>query len=108
VRDVLALYDWRIRMVLAEDRPDLPQMHRDAVVTKRLYNEQDPALVARDLDANYQRLSHLLQQIGITDWQRVGVREEEELSVAWMAVNVLHETTHHLSDIDSVLARTAR
>ena len=38
---------------------------------------------------------------------RVGVREGEELSVAWMAANVVHEGRHHLLDIDHVLARVS-
>jgi hypothetical protein len=104
VRDCLALYDWRIRRVLAEDRPGLPQMRRDDMVIERGYNAQDPALVVREMDANGAKLSDLLQQLSEADWQRVGVRSGEELSVAWMAVNTVHETRHHLLDVDNVLA----
>lgn len=104
VRDCLALYDWRIRRVLAEDRPTLPQMRRDVVVVERSYNEQDPATVARAMGDNSARLAALLQQVGGAEWQRVGVREGEPLSVAWMAVNTLHEARHHLMDVDRVLA----
>jgi DinB superfamily len=104
VRDCLALYDWRIRRVLSENRPELPQMRRDDVVVERSYNEQDAATVARDMDANCATLAELLQQVSGGDWQRVGVREGEELSVAWMAVNTLHEARHHLMDVDMVLA----
>lgn len=38
--------------------------------------------------------------------QRVGVGEGEDLSEAWMMINVLHEAKHHLLDVDSVLATT--
>ena len=106
VRDCLALYDWRIRKVLAEDTPELPQMRRDAAVIERSYNEQDPARVALKIETNYAQLAELLERVGEADWQRFGVREGEELSVAWMAVNTLHEARHHLVDVDSGL--TAR
>ena len=104
VRDCLALFDWRIRRVLEEGRPELPQMRRDAVVIERSYNEQDPALVARDIDANYAKLAELLRRVSGAAWQRVGVREGEELSVAWMVINTLHEARHHLFDMDRVFA----
>ncbi len=104
VRDCLAHYDWRIRAVLAEDHPVLPQMRRDDVVVEHSYNEQDPAVVARDMGDNYARLAELLQPVSATEWQRAGVREGEALSVAWMAVNTVHQARHHLMDLDSVLA----
>ena len=104
VRDCLALYDWRIRKVLAKDRPELPQMRRDAVAVERSYNEQDPTVVAQEIDVNYARLAELLEQVSGADWHRVGVRQGDELSVVWMAVNTLHEAKHHLVDMDRVLA----
>lgn len=103
VRDCLVLYEWRIRRVLAEDRPGLPQMRRDAVVVERSYNQQDPATVIEEMAANYVRLAELLGQVSDTQWDRVGIREGEELSAAWMAVNTLHEARHHLTDLDRCL-----
>ena len=103
VRDCLALYDWRIRKVLAEDRPELPEMRRDAVVIERAYNRQSPAGVARDIEANQGRLVELCGQINQSGWERVGVRDGADLSVSWMVVNTAHEARHHLMDIDRVL-----
>jgi uncharacterized protein YqeY len=103
VRDCLALYDWRIRKVLAEERPEFPPMRRDAVVIEHAYNEQEPSAVARDMAANYERLADLLRQINGAGWERVGVREGEELSVAWMAINTLHECRHHVMDAERAL-----
>jgi hypothetical protein len=48
----------------------------------------------------YWRLAELLVRLGDDDWERVGVREGVDLSVAWMAVNTLHEARHHLVDIE--------
>ena len=103
VRDCFALYEWRIRRVLAEDQPVLPQMRRDAVVVERAYNEQDPPVVAEEMASNYAKLAEVLGQVSGTKWDRVGVREGERLSVGWMAINTLHEARHHLMDVDRCL-----
>jgi hypothetical protein len=103
VRDCFALYHWRIRKVLAEERPEMPQMRRDAVVIELAYNEQEPSAVAREMAANYERLADLLRAISGAEWERAGVREGEELSVAWMAINTLHECRHHLMDAERAL-----
>jgi hypothetical protein len=107
VRDCFALYDWRIRTVLAEERPEFPQMRRDAIAVEHGYNDQRPADVAGKIAANHARLAGLLDHITGTEWQRVGIREGEPLSIAWMAVNTLHEARHHLMDIDRVLREPA-
>lgn len=104
VRDCFALYDWRIRKVLDEERPVLPPMRRDEVVTEKAYNQQEPPSVAVETERNAGSLSTLLANVAGESWERVGIREGEELSVAWMARNVVHEAVHHLADIDAVLA----
>jgi hypothetical protein len=105
VRDCFAVYHWRIRKTLAEARPVLPAMRRDAVVTERAYNEQDPLVVAQETRTNADQLASLLAALEGGQWERVCVREGEDLSVAWMARNVVHEGEHHLLDIDDVLDR---
>ena len=105
MRDCLALYDWRIRKVLSERCPRLPQMRRDAVVVERAYNAAEPAAVAVEMADNRARLAALLGEVSGADWHRVGVREGEEVSVTWMAINTLHEAHHHLMDVDRALDR---
>jgi hypothetical protein len=82
-------------------------MQRDEAVTKFAYNEQDPAAVAAEMERNATSLSDLLASVSGDQWERVGIREGEELSVAWMARNVVHEAQHHLLDIETVLATAA-
>jgi hypothetical protein len=104
VRDCFALYDFRIRKVLREDRPVLASMRRDEVVAERGYNQQDPVAVAGEVAANGASLSSLLESIAGGQWERVGIREGEEISVAWMACNTVHEGRHHLLDLSSALS----
>jgi DinB superfamily len=108
LRDCLALYDWRISKVLAEDRPELPQMGRDRVAVELRYNERVPTAVSQEMEGNYERLAELLGRLGDDDWERVGIREGVDLSVAWMAVNTLHEARHHLVDVGQVLRDVKR
>ena len=107
VRDVLDLNVERITRMLAEDRPGLQPMNRDAVAVERAYNAQRPEQVADELAASSDRLAALLASVAGDDWQRTAVRAGVELSIDWMARNVAHECTHHLLDIGRVL-REAR
>ena len=107
VRDVLDLNVARITRMLAEDRPELHPMNRDAIAVERRYNEQRPPDVADELAASAERLAATFASVGDGDWDRTAVREGIELSVDWMARNVVHECTHHLLDIGRVL-REAR
>lgn len=103
VRDALALYDWRIKRVLAADRPELPAMRRDEVALEQAYNSQNPEEVAGELEVAAGRLADRLAAIPEDGWDRTGVRDGEELSVGWMARNAVHEGNHHLLDVGRVL-----
>jgi hypothetical protein len=103
VRDALALYDSRIDRVLSEERPQLPAMRRDEVAVERDYNGQVPAVVATEIGTAARGLADRLRAVPPDGWERVGVRDGEELSVAWMARNALHEASHHLLDIGRTL-----
>ena len=106
-RDSFALYAHRIDVVLAEDRPLLPRMRRDEVVVERDYNSQNPDAVAEDLAVAAEALAARLESVPPQAWVRVGVRDNLEMSIDWMARNVVHEGTHHLVDVGRSL-RAAR
>ena len=99
VRDALQVYDHRIEKVLTEHRPSFRQMGRDSLAGELRYNEQDPAAVADELTAASTAIADRVAAVPEDGWERVGVREGEELSVAWMARNAVHEGEHHLLDI---------
>jgi len=106
-RDSFALYAHRIDVVLAEDRPLLPRMRRHEVVVERDYNSQNPAAVAEELAVAAEALAARLESVPPQAWVRVGVRDNLEMSIDWMARNVVHEGTHHLVDVGRAL-RAAR
>jgi DinB superfamily len=107
VRDSFALYEGRIRVTLAQDRPSFPRMNRDRRAVDQAYNRQDPGAVGDELAASAAALAAELEAVPADGWSRIGVREDLEMSVDWMARNVIHEGQHHLLDIGRAL-RAAR
>jgi hypothetical protein len=82
-------------------------MRRDEVVVERDYNGQNPAAVAEELAVAAEALAARLESVPREGWVRVGVRDNLEMTIDWMARNVVHEGTHHLLDIGRSL-RAAR
>jgi hypothetical protein len=106
-RDGFALYETRVGVVLMEDRPWLPRMRRDELVVERGYNAQNPAAVAEELAVAAEALAARLESVPSEGWVRVGVRDNLEMTIDWMARNAVHEGSHHLLDIGRSL-RAAR
>ena len=106
-RDALALSNYRIKKVLAEDRPVLETVHRDDVASERDYNGQDPAVVVEELAAAAERLAARLASVPADGWSREGVSQYPGMTVQWLTANAVHEGSHHLLDIGRVL-RAAR
>lgn len=107
VRDALALSNYRIKLVLAEDHPMIVTVHRNDAVSANAYNAQDAGLVADELASASERLATRLATVTTEGWQREGVSEYPNMSVQYLAVNAAHEGTHHLLDIGRTL-RAAR
>ncbi len=108
VRDVLAVFDERIRRMLAEDDPVLGWWDHEAAVEAEGYDAQHPSEVAEALDANATALSATLAGVPDDAWLRTGTRREGEVfTVLGAGRFALHEGHHHLLDVGRVL-RAAR
>ena len=100
VRDVFAAYASRVRRTLDEDRPTFDdEPGPDEAAAAGRYNEQDPATVADELEANAELLATTLEAVPADGWARVGVRHGEERSVLLTARRAVHEGNHHLLDV---------
>ena len=77
------------------------------IAIERDYNGQDPAAVVAELSTAAEGLAARLDAVSANGWARIGIRDQWEMSVDWMARNSVHEGQHHLVDIARVL-RTAR
>ena len=82
-------------------------MRDDEVVVERDYNSQDPAEVSEE-PRSPQALAARLESVAPQAWVRVGVRDNLEMTIDWMARNVVHEGTHHLLDIGRSLRAAHR
>jgi hypothetical protein len=107
VRDALRVYDHRVDRMLQEDRPVFSAMHRDEAASKLDYNRQEPATVRDELAEAAEALATRLAGVTGDGWARVGVRDDFEMTVAWISRNALHEAQHHLLDVGRTL-RAAR
>lgn len=108
VRDALALFDGRIRRMLAEDDPELEYWDHEGAVLADAYEAQDPAQVSDALANNATALSETLAGVPDHGWDRTGVRGDgDRFTVLGAGRYALHEGTHHLLDVGRVL-RAAR
>jgi hypothetical protein len=107
VRDVFGTYASRVRRTLDEDRPEFEGPTPDELVEAKRYNDDDPAAVAGELEANADLLASVLESVPDDGWERVGIRHGEEHSVLLSARRAVHEGNHHLLDVGRSL-RAAR
>lgn len=111
VRDVFALYDERLQMMLEDDDPLYPNWDQDAAAVERRYSEQDPAHVARELHAAAARLADRFDRVNGAQWKRPGRRSDgARFDVESFARYMIHDTIHHLYDVErgfSALSRAA-
>jgi hypothetical protein len=98
VRDVVRLYDERLRLMLDTDDPLYPNWDQDVSAVEDRYLEQDPAVVADDLAREAELLARRFE--GVTDWERPGRRSDgARFTVESFARYFLHDPMHHLHDV---------
>lgn len=103
VRDALSINVERVPATLLDPVPEFQAFGRDEAVVERKYNEQDPAVVADEIDAAAAALSAAFAAVPDDAWQRYWVRGDMKFTIDWMARNVQHEVDHHLLDIGRTL-----
>jgi hypothetical protein len=107
-RDVLSVFNARVLLMVAEDRPSLGWWDHEAAADDDAYNAQDPVEVADALDRNAMTFAETLEAVPATGWSREGVRRSGELfTILGAGRFVLHEGHHHLLDVGRSL-RAAR
>lgn len=107
VRDVLLVQRGRLILGLVEGRPSFAPMYRDERVTLAGYAEEAPETVAAQIEM---AASLAARAFGKVDEAGFGRRclynypKRQERTLGWLAQNTWHEMTHHLDDIDRVVA----
>ena len=105
VRGAVELFEDRARRALVEDAPVVQPVPLEENPWEGHDPTDDLDAVLSGLDAACDRLARRLQGVEGDDWKRTVVRDGEELTVLWMARNVVHEGAHHLRDVQDVLRK---
>jgi hypothetical protein len=100
VRDVFQLFDGRLVQMLNEDAPTFANWNQDETAIQERYSEQDPEVVAEQLEAAAQRFVARIQSLTPEQYTRRGIRSDgAEFTVATFLQYFLHDVIHHLWDV---------
>jgi len=100
VRDVFALFDRRLRLMLDTVDPEFENWDQDETAVAERYDLQDPAAVARELVAAGEAVAATWDRVGDGDWERCGFRSDGSVfTVDSFARYFLHDPVHHLADV---------
>ncbi|MGZ4690097.1 MAG: DinB family protein [Acidimicrobiia bacterium] len=108
VRDVLEVQRTRLALALVEARPTFVPMGREERLTRDRYNEQQPGMVADQLDLAANAIAAAFSNLTAEQWERTGIYNwptPTERTMAWLGRHTIHEGRHHLRDIDDGLGR---
>jgi hypothetical protein len=109
VRDVLSVQRERSALALRLREPHFPTMRPEVLVTERRYNDDEPTLVATQIEHAADLLAALFDSLGETEWSRTGVYTwptPAPRDLAWIGRHTVHELVHHLLDMNRGLQPT--
>jgi len=100
VRDTCDVARERIALVLSRDDPIFANWDQDATALEKRYADQDPQVVAAELDV---ALSELLRQIAAVPgdaWNRPARRSDgSRFTLATLVRYLVHDPVHHANDV---------
>jgi hypothetical protein len=100
VRDVFRIFDARLMLMLAEDDPPFANWDQNETALKERYAEQDPEVVADELEAAAQTMVDHIQALRDDQLGRTGRRSNgSEFTVITLLQYFLHDVVHHLWDV---------
>jgi S-DNA-T family DNA segregation ATPase FtsK/SpoIIIE len=106
VRDVHRVQRDRVLLTATGDRPSFASMRGEERVLEERYNAQDPLVVAAEITAAADALARTLEALDETGWGRTGIYHwptTEVRTVDWIGRHTVHESVHHLHDIEGLL-----
>lgn len=105
-RDITALHAGGVELALTGDEPAFPPFPDDAVDAAAAgYADLDPEEVVEALDVGALRLAGAAEQAGPDTWSRGLTIGETRNDVRRMLEHALHDSVHHLGDVERGLAQ---
>jgi hypothetical protein len=100
VRDVYRISDRRIELMVDQHNPTFPNWDQDATAIEEQYSEQDPVVIAYEIDAAASLAADRLDAVQGAQWDRPGVRSNGSLfTVESYARYLIHDPLHHEYDV---------
>ncbi len=100
VRDVLRLFDERLRLMLTQHDPRFASWDQDATAVADRYDLQHPAAVSEELAAAAARLAADCDAVPDDAWDRPGRRSDgSAFTVRTLGTYLLHDVLHHVRDV---------
>ena len=107
VRDVLALTDFRLRLMLDHDNPVFANWDQDETALESEYPHADPSAVGEAIAANTSTVVAILDGLDGSAWSRPGVRSNGSLfTIESFSRYILHDPIHHYWDVTGSRATT--
>jgi len=105
-RDITALHVFGVEQALTLDEPSFPPIGEDLVESAAAsYASADPVAVADDLEVQAMRLAQLADDAGPEEWSRGLTIGGNRSDVRRLLEHALHDSLHHLADVERGLAR---
>jgi hypothetical protein len=105
-RDITALHVYGVEQALTLDEPALPEIAGDLVdAVAGGYGTEDPGAVVDALEKESTHLAQLAADAGPGAWSRGLTIGQERIEVRRLLEHALHDSVHHVDDVERGLAR---
>jgi len=105
-RDITALHVFGVEQALTTEEPTFPAIDGDALIASAAasYSDSDPNEIVDALDAESTRLAQLAEDAGPQAWSRGLTLGESRIDVRRLLEHALHDSVHHLADVERGLS----
>jgi len=101
VRDVFAVFDHRLALMLNEDDARFEDWDQNRTAIEKDYANDDPAGVGASLTCEGEQIARSFASVREEQWERTGTRSNGSVfTVRTFAQYFLHDVVHHLHDVD--------
>ncbi len=109
-RDITALHAFGVEQALTIDEPAFPAIEADELIdaAAATYAAANPDEVVDQLGEHANRLARLAADAGAARWTRGLTIGDDRSDVRRLLEHALHDSTHHLDDVERGLAALRR
>jgi hypothetical protein len=105
-RDILALHVYGVEQALSVDEPVFPEISADLVDSAAAtYADLMPEQVASELATQGSQLADVASRAGADNWSRGITIGEHRSNIRQLLEHGLHDSLHHLDDVERGLAQ---